>query len=260
MKTNLPSILALGAVVSIVAPAIAQTIWVPGGTATGVGNNTTNGNVGVGTATPAQKLEIHAGNILLDHGYGMQVRDNAGAVNGYIFYDDRLVLMNARSSGGIHFFTGGGSAGNERLTITSAGDVGIGVTNPGGPLHVRGSSQYNGTIRADGPTGGYSSLGLYENGSYQASMYWYPPAQAAVFYGPAKWVFESGNVGIGTFSPSHKLAVNGTIRAKEVLVETTGWSDHVFADDYRLAPLEEVEAHIRAKKHLPGIPSAATVA
>jgi hypothetical protein len=70
----------------------------------------------------------------------------------------------------------------------------------------------------------------------------------------------SGNVGIGTTNPQHKLAVNGTIKAKEVIVETTGWSDYVFADDYRLAPLTEVEAHIKTNKHLPGIPSAAQVA
>jgi hypothetical protein len=70
----------------------------------------------------------------------------------------------------------------------------------------------------------------------------------------------AGNVGIGETNPQHKLAVNGTIKAKEVIVETTGWSDYVFADDYALQPLSEVEAHIKTNKHLPGIPSAAQVA
>jgi hypothetical protein len=71
--------------------------------------------------------------------------------------------------------------------------------------------------------------------------------------------FLNGNVGIGTTNPTHKLAVNGTIKAKEVIVETTGWSDYVFADDYALAPLSEVETHIKTNKHLPGIPSAAQI-
>ena len=34
----------------------------------------------------------------------------------------------------------------------------------------------------------------------------------------------------------------------------------MFDDSYRLAPLSEVESHIKAEKHLPGIPSAAEVA
>jgi transposase len=73
-------------------------------------------------------------------------------------------------------------------------------------------------------------------------------------------LLNTGNVGIGTTNPTHKLAVNGTIKAKEVIVETAGWSDYVFADYYVLAPLAEVEAHIKEHKHLPGIPSAAQVA
>ncbi|MGH8020434.1 MAG: hypothetical protein ACREIA_19550 [Opitutaceae bacterium] len=71
---------------------------------------------------------------------------------------------------------------------------------------------------------------------------------------------DTGNVGIGTATPSHKLAVNGTIKAREVIVETTGWPDYVFDDNYRLAPLNEVEAHINDVGHLPGVPSAEEVA
>jgi hypothetical protein len=69
-----------------------------------------------------------------------------------------------------------------------------------------------------------------------------------------------GNVGMGTLNPTEKLTVNGRIRAKEVLVESTGWSDHVFAKDYKLVPLSEVEHHIESEGHLPGVPSAQEVA
>lgn len=65
----------------------------------------------------------------------------------------------------------------------------------------------------------------------------------------------NGNVGIGTTSPSYKLDVAGTIRANEIIVNTTG-ADFVFADDYQLRPLSEVKAFIIENKHLPEIKSA----
>jgi hypothetical protein len=73
-------------------------------------------------------------------------------------------------------------------------------------------------------------------------------------------ISENGNVGIGTTNPTEKLAVNGKIRAKEVIVESSGWSDYVFADDYKLQSLADVEAQIKTNKHLPGVPSAQEVA
>ena len=67
-----------------------------------------------------------------------------------------------------------------------------------------------------------------------------------------------GNVGIGTANPSHRLTVNGTIKAKEVIVES-GWADHVFTPAHRLASLAEVEQHIVEHGRLPGMPSAEQV-
>ncbi|MBL7727718.1 MAG: hypothetical protein JNM68_08535, partial [Dinghuibacter sp.] len=90
-----------------------------------------------------------------------------------------------------------------------------------------------------------------------------------------------GNTGVGTYTPNAKfhvngaqliggntariatgyqLSVDGKIIAEEVKVQlSTAWPDYVFADNYKLRPLEEVEQHIKANKHLPNIPSAAVV-
>lgn len=66
----------------------------------------------------------------------------------------------------------------------------------------------------------------------------------------------NGNVGIGVADPgNYKLAVNGTVHAKEVKVDLNGWSDFVFTDDYKLKKLEYVESFINENKHLPDIPS-----
>mgnify|MGYP003294155094 CR=1 FL=1 len=68
-------------------------------------------------------------------------------------------------------------------------------------------------------------------------------------------MLTNGNIGIGTSSPNYKLDVNGTIRANEIIVNTTG-ADFVFAEDYKLRPLSEVKAFIQENKHLPEIKSA----
>ncbi|MEO9802541.1 MAG: hypothetical protein ABJF04_04800 [Reichenbachiella sp.] len=71
---------------------------------------------------------------------------------------------------------------------------------------------------------------------------------------------SSGSVGVGTENTgTHKLAVEGTIGAREIKVEATGWSDFVFENDYELRTLEEVEEHIAKKGHLPEIPNKAEV-
>lgn len=65
-------------------------------------------------------------------------------------------------------------------------------------------------------------------------------------------------VGIGTSTPAYKLDVCGTMRAKEVRV-ATGWCDYVFADDYVLPSLNDVEAYIKANKHLPDVTPGAII-
>ncbi|TDS20881.1 hypothetical protein DFQ03_0139 [Maribacter caenipelagi] len=67
----------------------------------------------------------------------------------------------------------------------------------------------------------------------------------------------TGKVGIGTTTPgNYELAVNGEIRAKEVKVETANWPDYVFALDYNLPSIKEVQQHILANGHLMNIPPA----
>ncbi|MEQ8575804.1 MAG: cell surface protein, partial [Fulvivirga sp.] len=71
-------------------------------------------------------------------------------------------------------------------------------------------------------------------------------------------VAPNGNVGIGSINPAHKLDVNGTIHASEVLVDLNfPGPDYVFEEDYPLSSLSEIESYIKANKHLPEVPSAA---
>jgi hypothetical protein len=69
---------------------------------------------------------------------------------------------------------------------------------------------------------------------------------------------NKGNVGIGTINPDAKLAVNGTVHSKEVKVDlNVPAPDYVFANDYKLRSLQEVETYVNQNSHLPEIPSAA---
>lgn len=78
-------------------------------------------------------------------------------------------------------------------------------------------------------------------------------------------ITNTGNVGIGiplTSNPNnYKLAVNGTIGAKAVRVETTQtpWPDYVFEQEYKLKTLAELEHFVNTNKHLPNVPSACEV-
>lgn len=77
----------------------------------------------------------------------------------------------------------------------------------------------------------------------------------------------NGFVGIGTAAPSERLEVNGNtviqgnLESKKVKVTATPGSvpDYVFAKDYKLRSLQELEAFVNTNKHLPNIPSAKAV-
>jgi len=71
-------------------------------------------------------------------------------------------------------------------------------------------------------------------------------------------LIENGNVGIGAQNPDSKLTVAGNIHAQEVKVTMNAGRvpDYVFANDYKLKSLNEVEQYIKENSHLPEIPSA----
>ena len=70
-------------------------------------------------------------------------------------------------------------------------------------------------------------------------------------------IMYNGNVGVGTSAPDARLTVRGNVHATEVRVDLNiPAPDFVFRKSYELTSLADVEAYIKAKHHLPGIPSA----
>jgi hypothetical protein len=82
------------------------------------------------------------------------------------------------------------------------------------------------------------------------------PVVLATGGGNQPLILDAARVGIGTANPKYKLDVAGSIRANEIKVNTTG-ADFVFAPNYKLRPLSEVESFIKQNLHLPEIATAA---
>jgi len=148
----------------------------------------------------------------------------------------------------------------------ATGNVGIGTTSPSKLLHLFSTEPRIYLTDSDvsgmpysyvQATGGHLALGA-DGGNVTASSH----LRLEVDGTEHLRIDSSGNVGIGTTNPQSKLAVNGTITAKELVVtiDPNKWADFVFEEGYDLMPLDQLEEHIKTNKHLPEIPSAQEVA
>lgn len=64
-------------------------------------------------------------------------------------------------------------------------------------------------------------------------------------------------IGGTTAATGYKLSVKGKIMCEELKVLlSASWPDYVFAKNYELMPLSDLETYIETENHLPGIPSA----
>src|SRR5437588_4609164 len=235
----------MGFVFAIAQSATAQ--WATNGTNI---NNTNTGNVGVGTTAPMSTL--HVASVPTSTFRGMVVSQHTDDGNaafytllkargtiasptavingdnlGSLFsaaYDGTSYVLGGRIrfvvDGGvtpgsiptaIQFFTVNGA--NERMRISSAGNVGIGTPAPAGRFHV---------------SGGYATSGMTNPGAafYLNAKGASPNAGQLVFGDNTGWKFhfgtvsagnfverltvmDTGNIGIGTTSPSYLLDVTG---------------------------------------------------
>jgi hypothetical protein len=199
-----------------------------------VANNSTKmtilsgGNVGIGTTSPTQKLDIGAGHIRLDAGYSLQW-DNS---------HERI----EQSDGHLEFFVNN----TESMTLDTNG-LGIGTTGPKGKLHVLDGTagSYSPDSEADtvviesSVAGGISLIGTGSSserkqkivfgttGDTTGAVVLYDPNNSFMSIGPtaasnflklltgngteAMRLAADGNVGIGVTNPNAKLKVNGAI-------------------------------------------------
>jgi hypothetical protein len=179
-----------------------------------------NGNVGINTINPLHKFQVHNGAIMI-----------SGNVAGFggpqlLFSEDITTHPNGRWA--IEYLKANAS------TSPSMGGLNFWTPfNPGGGTGAAGN--YSLFIKDDGRIG----MGVTDdNGD---PNYIAPTATTSVF--------PSG----------YRLYVRGGILTEKIKVAvycSSQWADYVFAKDYKLKPLDEVEKFAKANKHLPGVPSA----
>ncbi|WP_160138281.1 hypothetical protein [Chryseobacterium sp. c4a] len=209
-----------------------------------------NGNIGIGTINPVAKLHIETNK-----------QDESSFGDLYLGNTElSLRLGNTPNYSWIQSHAGRplfiNKLGNNTILNKEKGNVGIGVEDPLAKLHIATSKQNE------------SSLGDIFVGDANANMrIGNTPEYSWIQSHASRPLFintlgnniilnkNGGNVGIGMSNPQNKLDVNGTIHAKEVKIDMSGWADFVFQKDYPLPSLEEIEKHINEKGHLANIPT-----
>jgi hypothetical protein len=174
------------------------------------------------------------------------------------------------------------------MNMNANGNVGIGIAIPNAKLHVNNGDNSYGTILANANESAFSlytktlststvntesfRLGLkYNTDENNGFISFYRGSSTnGGFLGFSTNGVESmrldkyGRLGIGTNAPDEMLTINGKIHAQEVRIDLqspmTKVPDYVFANDYKLKTLNEVETYIKANSHLPEIPSAKEMA
>ena len=224
------------------------------------------GNVGIGTTTPSAKLEVMGGY----NDVSLNANSNATAVfrtPGHVqmAINTQLAAPYTTSLQAKHS-TSDGQAYPLALNPLG-GNVGIGTITPSSLLNIvaTGNSSSALTVQDNARKTkiGRDQIQVTDLSDVASNLYLQPSGNTCI-------ASSNGNVGIGTTTPDEKLAVNGTVHAREVRVDLVGWPDYVFEKHYTgksslmpgysLPTLAAIEAFTKAYHHLPEVPSASEVA
>ena len=190
----------------------------------------TAGNVGIGTASPAGKLHINGSTVLSGAVGGgdtfLQIRNTT--TNIALLGSEASMYSGATSSDvGLYVYGNNklslSTNATRRLVVDGTGNVGIGTASPNSKLHIVGTGNSNSGaivhLRDSSATGSNTSYGAMVFTSSPGSDYFIgKKAVNALGYlvlGNANTsadymsIDNSGNVGIGTISPTAKLHVVG---------------------------------------------------
>lgn len=208
-------------------------------------------------------------------------------VNGSNGYFD----VRTSAGSGLVFRIDGGIGSTERFRINQDGNVGLNISSPLAKFHMNGSALFSNI--AGNPTSAACIRGnsAYSTATTPDYTFWnndqvgmfHPGSNMLAFSvsGAEKMrIHSNGNIGIHTLNPTADLTVNGSVlvgdpatltmpsgyklyvqtgilteKVKVAVAGSADWADYVFAKEYKLKTLDEVEKYILTNAHLPGVPS-----
>ena len=189
--------------------------------------------LGIGTTSPTTGLEVAGGATISNTGWSssatansLVIDNNSGASRFF------AVGADATTDGSYLFYTGQTDGGtNERMQISSTGQVGIGGTPTDGPLHI--FNAHSGTQRSviiENTAGGdastqYEATGgsVWVSGLDNSDSDKFKISQNELGDVDRLTIDTGGNIGIGTASPSSNLHIyDSTINSSDILYLQTG--------------------------------------
>jgi len=187
-----------------------------------------SGNVGIGTGSPSVALDV-AGSVRASQSLTIGTGGNYQA--GSIYSDSNwgIIFRARQASPGQAEFRWANSVDTELMRINSSGNVGIGTTSPAEKLHVAGVIQASSAITLNDTNPhalysvGPSQIGVrFNNGATATGYMWLKNfassvngigvSSGALAFATTSTermrIDSSGNVGIGTSSPTYKTEIN----------------------------------------------------
>lgn len=160
----------------------------------------TEGRVGIGTTSPARKLEVYNSS----SGIVSQFRSGSGT-SSFICFANTASTADQVRIGSVSSDLVLSTSYTERMRIDSSGNVGIGTTAPIAKLDVNGDTRSTGFQ--------VNSGGKYKIGNLSQYITGYNDTAIDIVTGGtvSLRVADNGNVGIGTTTPSTSLEVSGRI-------------------------------------------------
>tara|TARA_B100000963_G_scaffold326827_1_gene314176 strand:+ start:621 stop:2183 length:1563 start_codon:yes stop_codon:yes gene_type:complete len=208
-----------------------------------------DGNVGIGTTSPTEKLDIN-GNLHIEGDYICIRSDsnndgNTGKPALYFSEDNynssdstshndngnvRIIYDGDGQNGDNNFIaiqgrTAANQFNNTLLHCETGGNVGIGTNDPKTNLHVNHDFHIAANSSSWNDTAGKGLYMRYSTNSSQDGAYIQSNDRTSgqdypLTFEASKFFFKDGNVGIGTENPTEKLEVNGNISLNSTITNS----------------------------------------